>query len=223
MLITATRIGSQNTNRNETLTRNIWRRLMAENTEIVKVEAELPAGVVLTAEDWQIQNGEPFMKFLTGETTVYQPSPVRRTELDCVNGYRDEYLHMLFKHMEKGKSYESFGGKLGLTPGIKARFESNVMEWRLAKELGLLVCREYWEQLGIDIADGSKPQGNASVYNTTVQALFREVYGKQKDVRHEHNVAGHVSLQIVHKKSETRLLQDDEEYQEAEVKDVGAE
>jgi hypothetical protein len=169
---------------------------MEENTEIVKVEADIPKDVSLTAEDWQVQNGPPFMAFLTGETTIYVPSPERRTELDCVSGYRDEYLPKLFQHMEKGKSYESFGGRLGLTPGLKKKFEAQVLEWRLAKELGLLVCREYWEDLGIQIADGTKSAGNASVYNTTMQALFREAYGKQQDVRHEHMHGGAVHFKI---------------------------
>ena len=180
-----------------------------EKTEILKIESENPIPI-LNDDDWYNFYGNGFLKFVTGEISKYECPPKRRYELDLMVGFDDSFLQKLFTHMSKGKSYESFGGRLGITSSKKTLWEKNIMEWRLTKEFGEAACREFWEDLGIGLANGDKI-GNASVYNTTMQALFRESYGKQQEVRHEHSHGGNVVLKIEAHASPIPLLSNDEE------------
>lgn len=182
---------------------------MNENTELHKIESDGPIAI-LNDDDWFNIYGDGFMQYLLGHVDMYHAPPKRRFELDLVVGYSDSMLKALFTHMSKGKSYESFGGRLGITAAKKLQWEKNIMEWRLTKEFGEAACREFWEDLGIDLANGDKI-GNASVYNTTMQALFRESYGKQSEVRHEHNVGGNVTLKIEAHAPTVPLLKNDQE------------
>ena len=178
-------------------------------TEMLKIESEEPIKI-LTDDEWFDVYGGGFLSFVTGEVAEYKCPPKKRHELDITDGFRDEYLKKLFDHMAKGKSYESFGGRLGITPSRKLLWEKNIMEWRLVKELGISVCREFWEDMGIDIATGKK-LGNASVYNATMSALFKDAYGKQQEVRHDHNHNGQVVLRIETHQSKVPILTNDEE------------
>jgi 8-oxo-dGTP pyrophosphatase MutT (NUDIX family) len=185
------------------------RRYMEPSKEILKIESEEPIKV-LTDDEWFDNYGGGLMEYVLGREPIYTCPPKRRHDLDTTHGFRDEYLKDLFKHMSKGKSYESFGGRLGISSGRKLLWEKNIMEWRLVKEFGMAACREFWEELGIDIASGDR-LGNASVYNTTMTALFKDAYGKQQEIKHDHNYNGQVVLKIETHQSAIPILTNDQE------------
>ncbi len=182
----------------------------------LQLQSKVPSGTVLTDEDWGVRFGDSLLKYLNGEVQFYDPDPDRRTQLDYTPGFKDEYLLKLYQHMAAGKSYDSFGGRLGIGPGTKKRFEALLVEWRMVKEFGDMVCREFWETMGIDIAKGVL-NGNASVYNNMIASLWRDAYGKQSDVRHELSLGGKMEVSIQEHKGIIPLKRNDETFTDAEV------
>ena len=191
--------------------------------EIIRIESKEVAPAVLTDDDWIEVNGSPLVRFVKGEAREYECVSVRRGELDTTAGWRDEYLRYLFNHLKSGKSYESFGGRYFISQGRKKQWEQLVPEWRAVKEFGLMMCREKWEQLGIDMAEGIVEKGNATVYIATMKALFKDSYGESKEVRHEVNVGGKMEVKITERKGSVPLLRNDEVYTDAVVINEGNE
>jgi len=187
--------------------------------ELIAINADVAPDVPLTDDDWLDLNGEPLFEYISKVTTTEYRCPAkRRKELNEVKFWKDEYLRYLYNHMKSGKSYESFGGRYGITNSKKKLWDAMIVEWRLVKDLGWLVCREKWEDMGIEIADGTLDKGNASVYNTTMKALF-ETYKDKLQVGHQHTHSGKLTLNIVAHTGGPELLDEKDNIIEAEVID----
>lgn len=201
---------------------------------LITIEKDLPKGVVLNADEWFDDYGQPLNLFVAGIAEVdetgevkklkypdqYACTAARRHALDCTPGFQDIFLRHLFNHLARGMSYESFGGRFFISKSRKKQWEKDMVEWKIVLEAGLLAGQEKWEQMGIQIAEGSI-QGNASVYNSMMKSLFREQYGESTEVRHQHSLGGKISLTIQHVASGFSLLEDDEEFN-PDVHDITA-
>ena len=185
-------------------------RILNKDKGLVRIEAEIPKDVVLTQDDWFDKFGQPLIDFVTGKEKSYLCLSDRRHELDITPGFRDGYLKSVYQHMAKGKSYDSWGGRDFVSPARKVFFEKMIYEWRLVKEFGWLVCRERWEEIGIELADGTLEKGNASVYNATMKALFKESYGDSKEIKHEHTVGGKIEIKMLEWTGGPKLLTNEE-------------
>lgn len=63
--------------------------------------------------------------------------------------YKKENCELLIKHMEKGFSYESFAGLIGVSKQTIYDWEKQYPEFLDAKEVGVEKSRIFWENLGI--------------------------------------------------------------------------
>lgn len=68
--------------------------------------------------------------------------------------FRKKYCDALIKHMEKGLSFESFGGKVGVCKKTLYRWVKHHPEFKRAKALGETRSLLFWENLGIRGAQG---------------------------------------------------------------------
>lgn len=163
--------------------------------ELVKVEAQVPSQTIMTDDDWMGFYGDALITYINkqGAQHQYECTPERAAELSVIRFWKNDYLRYLYNHMTRGLSYDSFGSKFGITQSRKKAWEQ-IVEWRLVKELGWIACREKWETLGMDMVDGSTEKGNASVFNSTMKALWSDTYGDKSAVKHEHTHGGNVVL-----------------------------
>jgi DNA-binding XRE family transcriptional regulator len=64
--------------------------------------------------------------------------------------YKEEYCDELISHMERGLSYESFAGYIGVSKQTIYDWEKANPEFLDAKKIAFEKCRLFWEELGID-------------------------------------------------------------------------
>ncbi len=64
--------------------------------------------------------------------------------------YKPEYCDELLAHMEKGFSYESFAGHIGVSKQTIYTWEQQHPEFLDAKEVGIEKSRIFWESVGIN-------------------------------------------------------------------------
>lgn len=112
--------------------------------------------IINTDQEWlESEIGMNFLQWMTGDAELIR-NEERAIELNSVNGFRVEYCRELYKHLAAGKTYESFGAKLGILPSTKKRFEDRVPEWRFAKEIGLMAGMEEMESKGLSLIEGKQ-------------------------------------------------------------------
>lgn len=85
--------------------------------------------------------------------------------------YKREYAKLLFNHMRKGLSFESFAATVGVNRDTLYNWEELFPEFSDAKKMGADAGQLFWEQLGISLCTGRKT-GNASVYIFTMKNRF---------------------------------------------------
>lgn len=88
--------------------------------------------------------------------------------------YKSEFCDLLIKHMEKGFSFDSFGGVIDVTRETMYQWVKNYPEWAEAKELGFQKCRVFWEDLGIKGISGRKKGFNVVGWIFNMKNRFRE-------------------------------------------------
>lgn len=152
-------------------------------------ESALPA--INTVDDWYDVYGKPLHEYIFKKDLVKYPcTPQRRGELDLIPGWDDIYLRELFKHMDAGKSYESFGKKFFISPARKKLWESSVQEWNFIKTIGETAWLEHWEELGLELIKGKHRYAQASIYNKFMAAIddrFKEQPKVSKNLHlHKH-------------------------------------
>ena len=76
--------------------------------------------------------------------------------------YKDEYCQMLIEHMERGYSFESFGGVVYASSKTLYNWCEKNPEFLQAKKIGENCCALWWEQAG------QQGQARGSDFNQTV-------------------------------------------------------
>lgn len=176
----------------------------------VPVEMSAEGFVVLDEDDWLDSfEGQYFLEALTQgideegnlvkqiNPNKYKPTEERYLFL-CKYLPRFDILKCieLFRHMATGHSYESFGGRFGLTMTIKNRWEREIFEWRMAKKLAEIVMREFYEKKGIEIMEGAKPYMNAQAWKMNMTNRFSKEWRDTKEVKNEHLHSGEVTFDL---------------------------
>jgi hypothetical protein len=96
--------------------------------------------------------------------------------------YKDEYPDLLIEHMGKeGLSFESFGGKIGVSYGTLYRWVREKSDFAEAKGIGELASLLYWEERGRDgiIREHFK----APVWIYTMKARFAKFGWRDADAK----------------------------------------
>lgn len=169
-------------------------------------------GVPMTLADWMsLPESEAYVGWLAGG--LKQPK-FSNKEYDMFLNHRAfkiEYCKLLFEHMKRGKSYESFGSRQGILPGMKVRWEKELIWWRLAKELGQMALLEKWEDIGLDLSEGVV-NGKAEAWKLNMQSRFRDSWGEKKEVAHAHLHGGKVEVRIGVDGDDPPVMLEDEKF-----------
>lgn len=64
--------------------------------------------------------------------------------------YKGKYCKMLVKHMSTGLSFKAFGGVVSVCEDTLFEWLKVHKEFSESKKMGLVKCRLFWEQAGID-------------------------------------------------------------------------
>lgn len=64
--------------------------------------------------------------------------------------YRHEYCQELIAHMEKGYSYTTFAGHIGVNPDTLYSWERRFSEFSETKKIALSGSLVFWERLGLE-------------------------------------------------------------------------
>ncbi len=179
--------------------------------EIIQVEF---GGVTLTEEQYlDSPDFQALIDFVTGQAPEYLPSPKRQTEIILRVGFRPEYMKQLFDHMASGKSYQSYGSRIGLTENRRKKWEREIFEWNYVRELGQVAALERMEEKGFDLMDGNVQYGQGAVYIAYMKAHYDKWNPEQKKVSFsQHQILpadGKAALQLK-VIAGPELLQDDE-------------
>jgi len=86
--------------------------------------------------------------------------------------YRPEHCPALEDHMEKGYSFESFAGTIGVHRDTLYAWEKSHIEFSDAKKVGIEKGRLFWERLSILAAAGKIKGFNATVWIFTMKNRF---------------------------------------------------
>lgn len=188
----------------------------------IKVPVENGVNAVLTEDDWiDSDEGQLFMDYLYQALDEegnladglnydsYKPTEERYLYLCQFRRFKIELCVKLFRHMASGKSYESFGGKVGITPSMKKKWEDCIFEWRMTKMFGHIAMLEYYENAGISIMNGEKRYSDGAVWKMMMVARFKD-WNVAKDVKHEHDHTGNVQFQLNVVSSGVELAQNDD-------------
>jgi len=97
-----------------------------------------------------------------------RPMAKKRTGPGRPSRYRVDYNALLIDYMAEGLSFEAFAGHIGVTRRTLYNWLEQYESFQEARELGLAKCRDWWERLGLKIAEGV---GNERV---VVKELTRE-------------------------------------------------
>jgi predicted DNA-binding protein YlxM (UPF0122 family) len=119
--------------------------------------------------------------------------------------YSDIYCDLLIEHMEKGLSFESFAGAIGVSKQTIYDWTKAHPEFLDAKEVGLEKSRIFWEKLGIkhilnesesipNIGSNSKSL-NASVWIFNMKNRFgwRDKQPEEADHVHVNNTTNQIT------------------------------
>ena len=80
--------------------------------------------------------------------------------------YRPEYCQELMAHMEKGYSYTTFAGHVGVNPDTLYGWERRFPEFSETKKLAMGRSLMFWEQLGLQgLLLGSKFKAGVWILN----------------------------------------------------------
>lgn len=107
--------------------------------------------------------------------------------------YRPEYCEMLIKHMEKGLSYQTFGGTINAARSTVYGWEEQHPEFREAKQVALMRAQAFFEEKLLAKVSGKKTEGiNTKEIDTAclifaLKTRFYETYGEKQDINHTVN------------------------------------
>lgn len=189
--------------------------------ELERIKIELSPGQVLTVGDWMATDeGENYLSFLTSGVKELVASHSTWDYFLTFKGFKIEYCRMLFDHMKKGKSYDSFGATKGILPSMKKNWEKGIPHWRIAKLLGVTAQLEKYEDLGLEMAEGNSQYGNASVWKTMIQTQFRDTWGEKKEVAHSHLHGGQVVTELKIVSQGPEVVENDETFVDVDVEEV---
>jgi DNA-binding XRE family transcriptional regulator len=121
--------------------------------------------------------------------------------------YKEEFCDLLISHMEKGYSYESFAGLLGVSKQTIYDWEKANQEFLDSKKIGTEKSRLFWEKVGIENIvnidtmekdeSGSftavKKSLNSAVYIFNMKNRFKDEW---KD-KHENEFSGSIGTVIM--------------------------
>ena len=97
--------------------------------------------------------------------------------------YKEEYNDALVKHMETGRSYETFACKVECDISMLYRWEENFPAWYNAKKIAFAKCLNYWENILID-ATSDKLKSNASLLIFKLKNSFPDLYSDKVELNH---------------------------------------
>jgi len=86
--------------------------------------------------------------------------------------YEPRFCEMLISHMAQGFSFDSFGAEINKTRDTLYRWEKRYPEFKEAKQLGFVLCRKWWENLGRGGAAGKIKNFNAAVWIFNMKNRF---------------------------------------------------
>jgi hypothetical protein len=186
--------------------------------ELEKIKIELSQGQIFTAGDWlATPEGEDYIKFLTRSGEKLKAPDSTWDYFLTFKGFKVEYCKEVFSHMKRGKSYNSFGATRGILPSMKKRWEKEIPHWRIAKVLGEMAQLEKYEDMGLDIAEGTLQFGNAAVWKTMIQTQFRDTWGEKKEVAHSHLHGGQVVTELKIVAGGPEVIEGEETFVDVEV------
>ena len=84
--------------------------------------------------------------------------------------YKKEYCRELEQHMNDGFSFESFGGKLGVTEKTLHNWKNKHKDFLQSYKRGRLKSMLHWEEMGHDMVLAG--QGNATVWIFNMKNRF---------------------------------------------------
>lgn len=78
--------------------------------------------------------------------------------------YREEFCAQLLEHMEKGLSFEAFGGVVRVHKSTLYEWVEKHPEFKEAKDVGTSLSQLHWEKLGVEnvLNESSKDSEGAS-------------------------------------------------------------
>lgn len=86
--------------------------------------------------------------------------------------YKDEYCEMLVEHMNKGLSFESFAGLIGVTKETIFNWLEKNKQFFDSKKKGEVRCRLFWERLGIAGSSGKLKNFNCGTWIFNMKNRF---------------------------------------------------
>ena len=86
--------------------------------------------------------------------------------------YKPEYCEELVDHMTDGLSFESFGGKIGVTEHTLFNWEKKHKKFLQSHKKGTLKCLLHWEEMGHDMA--LTGQGSPVMWIFNMKNRFRK-------------------------------------------------
>lgn len=155
-----------------------------EITDVVQI----PDGTIMTEEQyWDSTDGDALLSYLTNTSTMaeYTPSAKRAAEIALIKGFKPKYMKLLFAHMARGKSYNTFfGSSMDMIPKSRIqKFEKEIPEWNYVKEMGQTAHMEKWESTMIDIVEGNLgKEANGTVLIAKMKSLFDSWNPEKKSI-----------------------------------------
>ncbi len=96
---------------------------------------------------------------------------IKKKKTGPKSGFKKEYCSQLIDHMDKGYSFESFAGIIGIARSTLYRWEKH-LEFKEAKEIGFAKCLLFWEKIGIDACMGKIMGFNGTSYVFNMKNRF---------------------------------------------------
>ena len=100
--------------------------------------------------------------------------------------YKVEYCDQLIKYLEQGKSYITFGGKIGVVTSTLYEWEKSFPEWKTAKDIGMQKAQEFFEdKLLAKLEDSTSGKDiDTSCLIFALKTRFHSCYGDKKETEH---------------------------------------
>ncbi len=142
--------------------------------------------------------------------------------------YDESYCNLLEKHMERGYSFESFAGFIGVSISTIEVWARTHKEFLRSKQIAMAKCLHWWEKVAIDNLFCSKDgfNLNANLWRLNMQARFPKRWNPKTNIsidgKIQHDVArvGEMKVEDVIKIGQEALEYLKREQEESGIIDV---